>query len=106
MNNIFPHLRPLSDEEIALALRDLPGWSQEKQALVCTINFQSFDDAICFMMHSASEADVLDHYPEWSNFKQRVDIRLTTHATDNRITRLDVELARRMQKFLPECRLK
>lgn len=96
-------LRPLDDAEIAIALRDLPGWSHTNHALVRSASFFSFDDAICFMMFAASEADALDHHPDWSNYNNRVEIRLTTHDNGDQVTRVDLELARRMQAFLPPC---
>jgi 4a-hydroxytetrahydrobiopterin dehydratase len=96
-------LRPLTGDEIAIALRDLPGWSHENHALVRSACFLSFDDAICFMMLAASEADALDHHPDWSNHSNRVDIRLTTHDSRDQVTRVDLELARRMQAYLPPC---
>jgi len=96
-------LRPLADEEIVFALRELPGWTYENHSLVRSACFMSFDDAICFMMFAASEIDALDHHPEWSNYNNRVDIRLTTRETNDQVTRVDLELARRLQAFLPPC---
>ncbi len=55
------------------------------------------------MMLAASEADALDHHPDWSNHSNRVDIRLTTHDSRDQVTRVDLELARRMQAYLPPC---
>lgn len=103
MNPGSSRLRPLTDDEIALALRELPGWSHANHALVRSACFLSFDDAIFFMMFAASEADALDHHPDWSNYNNRVDIRLTTHASHDQVNRIDLELARRMQAFLPPC---
>lgn len=96
------HSRPLSDAEVMLALKSLPGWEHVDRALNKAVEFASFDDAICFMMHAASEADVLDHHPEWTNCNRRVQIRLTTHAAGSVVTRMDLELARRMQALLPD----
>lgn len=96
------HSRPLSDAEVMLALKSLPGWEHADRALNKAVEFASFDDAICFMMHAASEADVLDHHPEWTNCNRRVQIRLTTHAAGSVVTRMDLELARRMQALLPD----
>ena len=96
-------LRPLTDDEIATALRDLPGWAHTNHALVCSARFLNFEEAICFMMFAASEVEALEHHPEWSNYDNRVDIRLTTHESCDQVTRVDLELARRLQAFLPPC---
>jgi 4a-hydroxytetrahydrobiopterin dehydratase len=95
--------RPLNEAEIDQALVDLPGWAHADRALVKVVDFPTFDDAICFMMHAAGEADVLDHHPEWTNCNRRVQIRLTTHAAGGAVTRLDLVLARRMQSLLPDA---
>lgn len=102
MNTGASHSRPLSEAEILVALRSLPGWEHAGRSLNKAVEFSSFDDAICFMMHAASEADVLDHHPEWTNCNRRVQIRLTTHAAGGVVTRMDLELARRMQALLPD----
>lgn len=96
------HSRPLSDTEISLALANLPGWEYADRALNKAVEFGSFDDAISFIMHAAGEADALDHHPEWTNCNRRVRIRLTTHAAGGVVTRMDLELARRMQLLLPD----
>ena len=54
------------------------------------------------MMLVGLEADALDHHPEWANIHNRVDIRLTTHSAGHRLTRLDLELARRVNVYLAE----
>lgn len=96
------HSRLLSDGEISLALATLPGWEHADRALHKAVEFGSFDDAIGFMMHAASEAAALDHHPEWTNCNRRVRIRLTTHAAGGVVTPMDLELARRMQSLLPD----
>lgn len=95
--------RPLTEAEIAQALASLPGWKYADRALVKVVDFHCFADAICFMIHAASEADALDHHPEWMNCDRRVHIRLRTHASSGVVTRLDLELARRMQALLPDA---
>lgn len=103
MNTGSFQARPLSEAEISLALADLPGWTHADRALVKVVDFPTFDDAICFMMHAAGEAEAIDHHPEWTNCNRRVLIRLTTHAAGGAVTRLDLVLARRMQSLLPDA---
>ncbi len=97
------HSRPLTAAEIEVALAGLPGWVHTDHALVKVVEFPSFEDAICFVMHAASEAEALDHHPEWTNCHRRLQLRLTTHAAGGVVTRLDLELARRMQALLPDA---
>lgn len=89
----------LSEDEIAAALAELPGWSVEEGRLHKQYKFGSFAQAMGWMMSAAIEADKMDHHPEWSNVYNRVTVNLVTHSLGNKISNLDVELARQMEKF-------
>jgi len=89
----------LSEDEIAAALAELPGWSVEEGRLHKQYKFGSFAQAMGWMMSAAIEADKMDHHPEWSNEYNRVMVNLVTHSLGNKISNLDVELARKMEKF-------
>lgn len=90
---------PLTEPEIAAALRDLPGWSRDGDALTRTYEFADFREAMAFLLRAAFEAEALDHHPEWSNVYRRVTIRLTTHDAGHRISAKDLELARRLARL-------
>ncbi len=89
----------LSEDEIAAALAELPGWSVEEGRLHKQYKFGSFAQAMGWMMSAAIEADKMDHHPEWSNVYNRVTVNLVTHSLGNKISNLDVELARKMEKL-------
>ena len=89
----------LSEDEIAAALAELPGWSVEEGRLYKQYKFGSFAQAMGWMMDAAIEADKMDHHPEWSNVYNRVTVNLVTHSLGNKISNLDVELARKMEKI-------
>jgi len=88
---------PLHPDEVRHALTHLPGWAWEGDALVKTLKFANFREALAFMLKAGFEADALDHHPEWTNIYNRVAIRLTTHHSGNKVTAKDVELAKRME---------
>lgn len=90
---------PLSVVQIEHALTHLPGWAWQGDALVKTITFGNFREALAFMLRAGFEADALNHHPEWTNVYDRVSIRLTTHHSGNKVTAKDVELAKRMEKL-------
>ncbi len=90
---------PLNPAEIETALKELPQWRLENDALLREFRFNSFREAFSFMVRVAFEAESLDHHPEWTNVYSRVMIKLQTHDVGNRITGKDVELARRIQKI-------
>ncbi|WP_415908273.1 4a-hydroxytetrahydrobiopterin dehydratase [Oleiharenicola sp. Vm1] len=87
---------PLTQDEIAAALRELPGWTLERDALAHTYQFGSFREALSFMVRVGFEAEAADHHPEWTNVYNRVAIRLTTHDAGNRVTARDVALAKKI----------
>lgn len=80
------------------------GWALEEgkdgaegKALVKTFLFRDFKQAFAFMTKVADEAEALNHHPEWSNVYRTVKVRLTTHDAGG-LTKLDVDLAKRMDK--------
>lgn len=88
---------PLSRAEIDHALTHLHGWSYEGDALVKTLKFGNFREALAFMLKAGFEADAMNHHPEWTNIYDTVAVRLTTHHAGGKVTAKDVELARRME---------
>jgi 4a-hydroxytetrahydrobiopterin dehydratase len=85
----------LPDDELAAAVRALPGWSLVDAKLHAEFRFADFAEAFGFMAAVATEAARTDHHPEWSNVYSRVVVDLVTHDAGG-ITELDVALARRM----------
>lgn len=87
--------KPLTEAEITVALRGLPGWSHQRAALEREYRFADFRAALAFMVRAGFEAEAADHHPEWANIYNRVSVRLTTHDAGGRVTDKDVDLARR-----------
>jgi 4a-hydroxytetrahydrobiopterin dehydratase len=50
------------------------------------------------MTRVALVAERMDHHPEWSNVYRTVEVTLSTHDAGG-LTRLDVELARAMDRL-------
>ncbi len=87
--------RLLSDEEVATALEDLPGWEHRGDKLHATFKFADFSEAFGFMSRVALISERLFHHPEWSNVWATVEIDITNHAAGG-LTELDLEFARRV----------
>ena len=87
---------PLVPAEIAAALKALPGWTWERDALAKEFRFENFRAALAFMVRAGFEAEAMDHHPDWTNVYGRVAVRLSTHSAGGKVTALDVELARRL----------
>lgn len=89
------------DEELDAALKDVPHWTLEIGAVAITRTyiFNTFVDAMGFMMRAALIAEKMDHHPEWSNVYNRVAVLLTTHDQGG-LTPLDVDLAKAMDELV------
>jgi 4a-hydroxytetrahydrobiopterin dehydratase len=90
---------PLNNQQVTEALERLPSWSFENDRLVRSYRFNSFREAVSFIVRVAFEAEDMDHHPEIRNVYNRVEISLTTHEARDRVTAKDVELARRIEHF-------
>ncbi|MDR7123381.1 4a-hydroxytetrahydrobiopterin dehydratase [Pseudotabrizicola sp. 4114] len=75
------------------------GWkmAENKDALEKTFLFKDFKQAFAFMTKVADDAEDLNHHPDWSNSYRTVKVKLTSHDAGG-LTKLDVDLARRMDK--------
>lgn len=90
---------PLVPEEIDEALRDLPGWKYEDDQLKKTFELSNFREAISFIVRLAFHAEELDHHPDLHNVFNTIDIALTTHDAGDKVTEMDVKLARAIEDF-------
>lgn len=68
------------------------GWELAGDRLRRTFEFQSFADAIAFMVKASGKIEQIDHHPEWQNVNRSLHVELTTHNTGG-TTQLDEELA-------------
>jgi 4a-hydroxytetrahydrobiopterin dehydratase len=85
---------------IRAALSKLDGWTLagDGASIQRTFVFSDFSEAFAFMTRSALAAEQFDHHPEWSNVYKTVEVTLSTHDAGG-LTRLDFELAARMNRF-------
>ncbi len=89
-------MAPLTERDIQEALRDLTGWEVADDRLVFTHDFGNFRDAMAFLVRVGFEGEAMNHHPEIHNVYGRVRLELTTHDAGNRVTQLDVDLARKV----------
>lgn len=91
----MPRPSPLSPDDVAKALAELPGWSLAEGKLHREYDFGDFVRAFGFMASIAVVAEAMNHHPEWSNVYGRVVVDLVTHDAGG-ITQSDLDLAARM----------
>ena len=86
-------------KQISAARDNLSGWAFKRDALVKTFTFDSFREALSFMVRVGFEAEDMNHHPEWTNVYNKVVIRLSTHDAGDKVTAKDFELAKRIEKI-------
>ena len=86
--------KPLDQDSIDLALRSLPGWEHKDDRLVKTFVLGDFCEAVAFIVRIGFCAESLNHHPELYNVYNRVRVELTTHDVGNKVTTMDIVLAR------------
>ncbi len=90
---------PLSDDQIAKELKNLPGWEHENDKLSKELNFDNFRDAMSFINRIAFEAEEQVHHPEIFNVYNTVNISLSTHDAGGKVTQKDIKLAKTIESL-------
>jgi 4a-hydroxytetrahydrobiopterin dehydratase len=96
----MPARKPLARHEIEQALAGLDGWTYEQDTLRKTFVFADFREAVGFIVRLAFEAEALNHHPELQNVYNRVGVTLRTHDAGNRVTEMDLALARAIEGLI------
>ncbi|MFN5459127.1 MAG: 4a-hydroxytetrahydrobiopterin dehydratase [Bacteroidota bacterium] len=75
-------------------------WETKDNAFYREFCFKDFKEAFEFMKKVAIICEEANHHPYWWNNYNRIGIKLCTHDLGNRITKLDYELAEKINKLL------
>jgi 4a-hydroxytetrahydrobiopterin dehydratase len=82
----------LSHQDLALALKDLPGWRFDGGEIAKEYTFSTFLDAIAFIDRIADVAEAANHHPDLENHYNRVRVALHTWS-ERAVTDRDLRLA-------------
>ena len=93
-------MNPLSQTELDAALSELQGWHVDNDQLVKLFEFNSFRDAMSFLMRLAFDVEDMNHHPEIENVYNRVRFSLCTHDAGSKITEKDIKLAERIEDLI------
>lgn len=91
--------KQLTDEQIADALKQLPGWSHADDRLTRDYKFKDFSEAMGFIVRVGLLAEQQNHHPELFNVYNSVKVSLNTHDAGGKVTSKDVDLAKAIQKL-------
>jgi len=97
---INPQRRLLTDAEVLLALRGLPGWRLEDGKLRKTFVRKNFSEAVALIESIVPVCDELDHHPEIFTVYNKVNLALVSYDAGNRISSTDLLLAERIESRL------
>ena len=92
-------MNPLTKDEIERELSELAGWEFSDDKIHRELTFGNFREALAFMVRVGFEAEELVHHPEWTNVYNTVNISLSTHDADDKVTSKDIKLAKAIDKI-------
>jgi 4a-hydroxytetrahydrobiopterin dehydratase len=92
-------VEPLTEQEIEDGLSALPGWRAVDDRLTRSYRLASHAAAAALVGDVARVQDELDHHSDLTLGYNTVDVSVNTHSVGGRITRLDVELASRIEEL-------
>lgn len=91
----------LSEEQIQEALAGLEGWSFDGRSITRTYSLPGHVPAAAMTVHVAAVQEELDHHSEMTLGYDKLSVSVTTHSAGSRVTRKDIELARRIEDIAP-----
>ncbi|GAA3210686.1 4a-hydroxytetrahydrobiopterin dehydratase [Streptomyces sp. XM83C] len=94
-------VEPLARKEIEDQLSELPGWSLDGDRLVCSYRLAHHFAATAMVVHIAQVQEELNHHSDLTLGYNTVSVAVSTHSAGGKVTRLDIELARRITALAP-----
>ena len=88
-------MKQLSEAEIERELAGTPGWELVEDAIVRTVKFKDFKEAMEFVNRVAEVAEEVNHHPDIAIRWDTVVLTQSTHAAGG-LTEHDFDLARRL----------
>lgn len=109
------NVRALSQQDLSNELASLAGWEiveslipgdhpKSRQELRKVFVFRSFRSAIQFMNAAIDPINHIQHHPRWENQWRTVTVYLSTWDIGFRISQLDLDLARTLDRIYNESR--
>jgi 4a-hydroxytetrahydrobiopterin dehydratase len=88
-------MKQLTEAEIERELAGTPGWELVEDAIVRTVKFKDFKEAMVFVNRVAEVAEEVGHHPDIAVRWDTVVLTQSTHAAGG-LTEHDFDLARRL----------
>ena len=88
----------LSESEVELALRDLPGWIRAGNTIERVFHFENFVQAMKFVNQIADAAESANHHPDILINYNKVTLTLVSHDSGG-VTQRDVRMAGKINEI-------
>jgi 4a-hydroxytetrahydrobiopterin dehydratase len=95
----MPYAPLLASPELTEALRRLPDWTHEGEAIARSVRCASFREAIGLVNAVADAAEAADHHPDIEIVWRRVTFRLTSKASGG-LTLRDIDMAAEIDRLV------
>ena len=89
----------LTATEVESAVRELPGWRHEGDALVKELKFKDFSQAFAFLTRLALVAEKSGHHPDFHSSYSKVRLELRSHDAGG-VTQRDIDMAGAIEELL------
>ncbi|MER6192275.1 4a-hydroxytetrahydrobiopterin dehydratase [Streptomyces cyaneofuscatus] len=89
---------PLSDEEIAAKLAELPGWAREENMITRTFGIR-YHGGVAMIVNIADVERLTGHHADIDLRWDHVRFSITTHDVGHRLTAADFDLAARIDRI-------
>lgn len=90
----------LPEAEVQQALRQLPGWKRNGNAIDRLFQFDSFSKAMEFVNQIAEAAEAVNHHPDILISYNKVTLSLVSHDSGG-VTNRDIRMAARINELAP-----
>ncbi len=90
----------LSEAEVQQALRQLPAWNRNGNAIDRLFQFDSFAQAMEFVNQIAEAAEAVNHHPDILISYNKVTLSLVSHDSGG-VTSRDIKMAARINELAP-----
>lgn len=89
---------PLTEEEIAAALREVPGWRRVGDEITRTYGIR-YHGGVAMIVHVADVERLISHHADIDLRWGKVRFGITTHDAGHKLTAADFDLAKRIEEI-------
>lgn len=87
----------LTPQQIAEAMKTLPGWELDGDKITKTYKFDSYVGGLAFATTAGTIAEARDHHPDLFIGWRKVSVTFTTHDAGSKVTQKDIDAARAIE---------